>query len=98
MMEAENTSETSVNLYQATRRYNPEDSHLHTGCCGLRIPQVLSSVGGLELPWSLLRLTVLVVREVSWRSVPFRRSVVGHVDSSFILPSTDFLLHESLTD
>jgi hypothetical protein len=23
------TSETSVNFYQTTRRYNPEDSHLH---------------------------------------------------------------------
>jgi hypothetical protein len=22
-------SETSVNIYQTTRRYNPEDSHLH---------------------------------------------------------------------
>jgi hypothetical protein len=30
MMEAENTSETSVNFYQTTRRYNPEDSNLHT--------------------------------------------------------------------
>jgi hypothetical protein len=30
-VEAERTSETSVNLYQkTTRRYNPEDSHLHT--------------------------------------------------------------------
>jgi hypothetical protein len=28
MMEAVNTSETSVNLYQTTRRNNPEDSHL----------------------------------------------------------------------
>jgi hypothetical protein len=28
MMEAAKTSETSVNLYQTTRRYNPEDSHL----------------------------------------------------------------------
>jgi hypothetical protein len=28
MMEAARTSETSVNFYQATRRYNPEDSHL----------------------------------------------------------------------
>jgi hypothetical protein len=28
MMEAANTSETSVNFYQATRRNNPEDSHL----------------------------------------------------------------------
>jgi hypothetical protein len=30
MMKAVSTSETSVNFYQATRRNNPEDSHLHT--------------------------------------------------------------------
>jgi hypothetical protein len=30
MMETAKTSETLVNLYQSTRRYNPEDSHLHT--------------------------------------------------------------------
>jgi hypothetical protein len=29
-MEATRTSETLVNFYQTTRRYNPEDSHLHT--------------------------------------------------------------------
>jgi hypothetical protein len=29
-MEAESTSETSASCYQTTRRYNPEDSHLHT--------------------------------------------------------------------
>jgi hypothetical protein len=28
MMEAARTSETLVNVYQTTRRYNPEDSHL----------------------------------------------------------------------
>jgi hypothetical protein len=28
MMEAASTSETTVNFYQTTRRYNPEDSHL----------------------------------------------------------------------
>jgi hypothetical protein len=28
MMEAARTSETLVNLYQITRRYNPEDSYL----------------------------------------------------------------------
>jgi hypothetical protein len=28
MMEAASTSETSVNFYRTTRRYNPEDSHL----------------------------------------------------------------------
>jgi hypothetical protein len=27
MMEAVQTAETSVNLYQSTRRYNPQDSH-----------------------------------------------------------------------
>jgi hypothetical protein len=30
MMEAASISKTSVNLCQATRRNNPEDSHLHT--------------------------------------------------------------------
>jgi hypothetical protein len=30
MMEAARTSEMLVNLYQTTRRYNPEDGHLHT--------------------------------------------------------------------
>jgi hypothetical protein len=29
MMEAARTSETLVNFYQTTRRYNPEYSHLH---------------------------------------------------------------------
>jgi hypothetical protein len=28
MMEAARTSETLVDFYQTTRRYNPEDSHL----------------------------------------------------------------------
>jgi hypothetical protein len=30
MMEAARTSETLVNFFQTTRRYNPEDSHLRT--------------------------------------------------------------------
>jgi hypothetical protein len=29
MMEAARSSETLVNFYQTTRRYNPEDSHIH---------------------------------------------------------------------
>jgi hypothetical protein len=32
MMEAVRTSETLVNLHQSTRRYNPEDGHLHAHC------------------------------------------------------------------
>jgi hypothetical protein len=30
MMQAARTSETFVNFYQTTRRYNPEDSHLRS--------------------------------------------------------------------
>jgi hypothetical protein len=30
IMEAARTSETSVNFYQTTRRYNPEDNHPYT--------------------------------------------------------------------
>jgi hypothetical protein len=30
MIEAARTSETLVNFYQTTQRYNPEDSHLRT--------------------------------------------------------------------
>jgi hypothetical protein len=33
MMEAARTSETLVNFYQTTRRYNPEDGRLHTHRC-----------------------------------------------------------------
>jgi hypothetical protein len=32
MMEAARTSETLVNFYQTTRRYNPEDSHQRIKC------------------------------------------------------------------
>jgi hypothetical protein len=40
MMEAARTSETLVNFYQTTRRYNPEDSHLKSGCSDRR-PAIL---------------------------------------------------------
>jgi hypothetical protein len=32
MMEAARTTETLLNFYQTTRRYNPEDSHLKNLC------------------------------------------------------------------
>jgi hypothetical protein len=38
MMEVARTSETLVNFYQTTRRYNPEDNHLPLQyCCCLRL-------------------------------------------------------------
>jgi hypothetical protein len=36
MMEATRSSETLVNFYQTTRRYNPEDSHLSQMFFGLK--------------------------------------------------------------
>jgi hypothetical protein len=55
-MEAARTSETLVNFYQTTRRYNPEDSHLRTHrrenlksynfCFVLRNEDILSEKGG----------------------------------------------------
>jgi hypothetical protein len=37
MMEAARSSETLVNFYQTTRRYNPEDSHLHKSGYPVRV-------------------------------------------------------------
>jgi hypothetical protein len=42
MMEAARTSETSVNFYQTTRRYNPEDSHLTAPYCST-VPDTVNS-------------------------------------------------------
>jgi hypothetical protein len=46
MMEAARISETLVNFYQTTRRYNPEDSHLCSFCFSLAVlPGILSEKG-----------------------------------------------------
>jgi hypothetical protein len=50
-MEAASTSETLVNFYQTTRRYNPEDSHLHRQTCkitaeGTLVPAVVDLFRG----------------------------------------------------
>jgi hypothetical protein len=37
MMEAARTSETLVNFYQTTRRYNPEDRHLRIHTCVIKL-------------------------------------------------------------
>jgi hypothetical protein len=41
MMEAASTYETSVNFYQTTRRYNPEDSQLQYLHCMATAPLTL---------------------------------------------------------
>jgi hypothetical protein len=47
MMEAVQISETSVNSYQSTRRYNPEDSHLQLNyCLIMRFILIFFSVSG----------------------------------------------------
>jgi hypothetical protein len=42
MTEAARTSETLVNFYQTTRRYNPDDSHLRKYSC------LVSKDGGVQ--------------------------------------------------
>jgi hypothetical protein len=48
-VEAASTSEMSVNFYQTTWRYIPEDSHLHTLCHENLKSQDVSSVGSSAL-------------------------------------------------
>jgi hypothetical protein len=43
IMEAIETSETSVNSYQSTRRYNPEDSHPQVYLEFMELPHVFST-------------------------------------------------------
>jgi hypothetical protein len=45
MMEAASTSETLDNLYQTTRRYNPEDSHLQMNPVHILTQKVTNSMG-----------------------------------------------------
>jgi hypothetical protein len=42
MMEAASTYETSENFSQSTRRYSPEDSHLHMTAMGTSNPAFIT--------------------------------------------------------
>jgi hypothetical protein len=76
MMEAVKTSETLVNLYQSTRHYSPEDSHLRNNVmlnCDLFIPdmtpppQILHIVGAAKFMyrrWQKRILPRLWIRKV----------------------------------
>jgi hypothetical protein len=44
MMEAARTSETLVNFYQTTQRYNPEDSHHQLPKCGFNNTYAMDKV------------------------------------------------------
>jgi hypothetical protein len=48
MMEAARTSETLVNFYQTTRRYNPEDSHLQIECIDRQLQPARLADGALS--------------------------------------------------
>jgi hypothetical protein len=47
-METASTSETSVNFHQSTRRYNPEDGHLHMWHVTLWAVTLYSLLGGYQ--------------------------------------------------
>jgi hypothetical protein len=44
MMEAVQTSQTLVNSYQSTRRYNPEDSHLCFESCNIAVSLIAQQI------------------------------------------------------
>jgi hypothetical protein len=57
MMEAVQTSETPVNSYQSTRRYNPEDGHhqdFRYSYCGKNVDRVFCILRSPGLPTSSL--------------------------------------------
>jgi hypothetical protein len=51
MMEAGRTSETLVNFYRTTRRYNPEDSHLQSKGCLLPDQKEKRGIGRPKMRW-----------------------------------------------
>jgi hypothetical protein len=60
MMEVASTSETLVNFYQTTRRYNPENSHLRP-----RRRENLKSYLMIPISNSNLRVLVIPVHQMS---------------------------------
>jgi hypothetical protein len=61
MMEAARTSETLVNFYQTARRYNPEESHLHTH----HRENLKSKLTECFKPWKLLEIQMLIISYVN---------------------------------
>jgi serine acetyltransferase len=65
MMETARTSETLVNFYQTTWRYNPEDSHLHTQRrenLKYYLKQIYSAVTGCEIRRKAVLSTIFVLK------------------------------------
>jgi hypothetical protein len=70
MMEAARTSETLVNFYQTTRRYNPEDSHLSDRLLEQRINIKFCAKSGKSASETLQMLTEAygadAMKKVEW--------------------------------
>jgi hypothetical protein len=71
MMEAASASETSVNFYHTTRRYNPEDSNLRTHRC--KNPKYYSKEveHGNKFVFYLfpVYLTMISIASIIWRQI-----------------------------
>jgi hypothetical protein len=88
MMEATNTSETSVNLYQTTRRNNPEDIHLHTHrrCEPQILPSISNSIAGITAE---IRTVILLLKSERYHyilllsNVNFLASLMSEIDHCF---------------
>jgi hypothetical protein len=68
MIEVASTSETSVNFYQTTRHYDPEDSHLHT----CHHENLTSYLGPMSFAHLLLKITSQIT------NLMYGRPVVKH--------------------
>jgi hypothetical protein len=71
--EAASTSEMFVNFYQTTRRYNPEDSHLHT-----RRRENLKSY----IKYKLIDVVLLGVSGLKMETVCFSETLVSTYESA----------------
>jgi hypothetical protein len=58
MMEAARISETSVNFYQTTRRYNSEDCHLQNTYTIIRVFYDVSTAPVIAVSNEIYRITV----------------------------------------
>jgi hypothetical protein len=86
MLEAVQTSETSVNAHQSTRRYNPEDSHLHSHRCQNLKSYNADNVLGYE---PALRTSAFPAlwssRNGHWIYALSRKNAAAGISSSYII-------------
>jgi hypothetical protein len=90
-MEAASTSETAVNIYQTTQRYNPEDSHFHTHHCENLKSYLILHLIPLNTVHYLQHNAVHSLYTFGYDTCIQITSVVFVVHTVLLLPSCDIL-------